>query len=415
MAISYTNSEASVDTLNHPHAQTPRFADITTMAVGGAISRFIEPDSRASFLEAVISADIAQEPLCVIGGGSNMLVSDDDFAGVVVRDARRQISLLDEVAPVEEGAAARATVSATAGVHWDDFVAYCVRMGLAGVEALSGIPGTVGASVVQNIGAYGQEVATSVLNVEVWDREEKTVKTLSQADMNFSYRDSLLKQTMYQEGAHSAPTRYFPSPRFIVLEVTFTLKHSSHNTVEMAQLAKALNVEVGDSFEIADIRRAVLDIRQTKGMVEDPHRYANAWMAHTTDESAEAVEMLEETAEDRNRYSCGSFFMNPIITIEQADALPEDAPRFEALLPDGSMGIKTSAAWLIDHAGFKPGFKISEDSTAGLSTKHTLALTNRGGAHTDDIIELARVIRHGVHQTYGITLVPEPVFISVKL
>nr|WP_169331230.1 FAD-binding protein [Alloscardovia criceti] len=395
-------------------SDTPRFADITTMAVGGAIAQFVEPDSRASFLEAIIMADVEGKSLCVIGGGSNMLVSDKDFDGVVVRDARRQISILDEAAPVEEGAASLTTVSATAGVHWDDFVAYCVRMGLAGAEALSGIPGTVGASVVQNIGAYGQEVASIVHSVEVWDRETKTVRVLNVSELDFSYRNSVLKQSMYTHGAHSAPSQYFPSPRYIVLEVTFQLLHSAKNTVNMAQLAHALNVEVGQEFDIAQIRTAVLHIRESKGVLEDLHRYTNAWMQGTRDAQEGDAEALKG-AEDRNKFSCGSFFMNPMISPEQAAKLPEDAPKFPAQFADGSPAIKTSAAWLIDHAGFKPGYKISEESKAGLSTVHTLVLSNRGGAQTADVIELARTIRDGVRRTYGVTLVPEPVFIGVEL
>ncbi|MBS6346794.1 MAG: FAD-binding protein [Alloscardovia omnicolens] len=392
--------------------KSPRFSDITTMGVGGRITEFVEPDSRPGFLEAIIMADVMGKPLCVIGGGSNMLVSDDDFDGVVIRDARRQISVLDEAAPVEEGAAPLTHVSATAGVHWDDFVDYCVRMGLAGVEALSGIPGTVGASVVQNIGAYGQEVSSVVSHVEVWDRETKTVRTLGLEELDLSYRHSALKDSMYEAGAHSAPTKYFPSPRYIVLEVTFTLTHSSMNTVQMGQLARALNVEVGESFDIAQIRTAVLNIRASKGVVEDLHRYANPWMAHTLESEPD---LNAAPQEDRDKYSCGSFFMNPIISKNQAEKLPQDAPCFAAIDANGNPAVKTSAAWLIQHAGFEPGYRIHADSQASLSTKHTLVLTNRGGAQTSDIVELARAIRDGVRETYGITLVPEPVFIGVEL
>ncbi|OTA27302.1 UDP-N-acetylenolpyruvoylglucosamine reductase [Alloscardovia macacae] len=399
----------------------PCFADITTMEVGGRISEFVEPDSRASFLEAIIMADVMGKKLCVIGGGSNMLVSDEDFDGVVVRDKRRQISVLDEAAPVEEGAPHTTTVSATAGVHWDDFVSYCVRMGLAGVEALSGIPGTVGASVVQNIGAYGQEVASVVTAVEVWDREEKAVKTFSREDMDFGYRHSLLKATMYEHGPHTAPTQFYPSPRYIVLEVTFTLLHAQTNAVGMEQLARALGVSVGESFSIQHIRDAVLQIRDAKGMLEDVHRYENPWMAGTVESAPDTAldegpeDRPEGSPEDRNKYSCGSFFMNPLLSQDEADKLPADAPRFPAVDEQGRDVVKTSAAWLIDHAGFKAGYKVAEDSTAGLSTKHTLALTNRGGAKTEDILQLARTIREGVRNTYGVTLVPEPVFIGVEL
>ena len=163
------------------------FADLTTIGVGGPIATFLEPTTRVGVIEAVEEADSQGLPLCVIGGGSNMLVSDMPFEGVVVRDARRSISVLDEAAPVEDDGRV-VHVNAEAGCNWDDFVDYCVRLGLEGVEGLSGIPGTVGASVVQNIGAYGQEVATSVDSVEVWDRKERAVKALRNDQLAFGYR-----------------------------------------------------------------------------------------------------------------------------------------------------------------------------------------------------------------------------------
>ena len=178
------------------------FADLTTIGVGGPIATFLEPTTRVGVIEAVEEADSQGLPLCVIGGGSNMLVSDTPFEGVVVRDARRSIGVLDEVAPVEDDGRV-VHVNAEAGCNWDDFVDYCVRLGLEGVEGLSGIPGTVGASVVQNIGAYGQEVATSVDSVEVWDRKERAVKALRNDQLAFGYRMSALKASMYSAPADS--------------------------------------------------------------------------------------------------------------------------------------------------------------------------------------------------------------------
>ena len=197
------------------------FADITTMGVGGPIAHFIEPTTRVGLIEAVEEADSKGLPLVVVGGGSNLLVSDKPFDGVVVRDARRLITVPDEAAPVE-GEDRTVHVNAEAGANWDDFVAFTVELGLEGVEGLSGIPGTVGASVVQNIGAYGQEVATSVESVEVWDRDTKTTRDLTPADLRFGYRYSALKTSMYA-GPGRPAGRFFPTPRYVVLSVTFAL------------------------------------------------------------------------------------------------------------------------------------------------------------------------------------------------
>ena len=319
-------------------------------------------------------------------------------------------------------------VNAEAGANWDDFVAFTVELGLEGVEGLSGIPGTVGASVVQNIGAYGQEVATSVESVEVWDRDTKTTRDLTPADLRFGYRYSALKASMYA-GPGQPADRFFPTPRYVVLSVTFALTHSAEGTVGYGQLAKALGVEVGDRMAAADIRKAVLAVRAAKGMLEDPTRYALPDMATAKREAniltdLERLASLNEAAgipvgdgglpaPDYNRHSCGSFFMNPILTADQAAALPEDAPRFDATLPDGTPGTKTSAAWLIDHAGCHKGYKVDADSPASLSTQHTLALTNRGGASAADIAALARAVQQAVKSAFGVDLVPEPVCVGV--
>lgn len=410
------------------------FAELTTIGVGGSIARFIEPTTRVGVIEAIEEADAKGVPLCVIGGGSNMLVSDTPFPGVVVRDARRAITVPDEAAPVE-GGDRTVHVNAEAGCNWDDFVAFTVELGLEGVEGLSGIPGTVGASVVQNIGAYGQEVGASVESVEVWDRRDKRTIDLTAQDLKFGYRSSALKSSMYAAPATPAG-EFFPTPRYVVLSVTFALRHSATGTVGYGQLAKALGVEVGDRMETDAIRNAVLKVRASKGMLEDAARYLGPAMAGTKRDDQVRIALRAQYGEavataasdaaggpsspvditpDFDRHSCGSFFMNPILTAEQAARLPEDAPRFDAVLPDGTPGVKTSAAWLIDHAGFHKGFKTSEDATAGLSTMHTLALTNRGGASAVDVAELARAVQDGVEATYGVRLVPEPVVVGMDL
>ena len=390
------------------------FADITTIAVGGEIDRFVEPTTRVGVIEAVEEADAKGLPLFVIGGGSNVLVSDEPFHGVVVRDARRAITVPDEAAPVE-GDDRTVHVNAEAGCNWDDFVDCCVRLGLEGVEGLSGIPGTVGASVVQNIGAYGQDVATSVESVEVWDRKDKAVKNLHADELRFGYRMSALKASMYQAPAVPAG-EFFPTPRYVVLSVTFALRHSSTGVVGYGQLAKALGVEVGDRMDTKEIRDAVLRVRAAKGMLEDATRYTRLAMQGTKKATLVATSLrAQNDTPDANRHSCGSFFMNPILTAEQAAMLPPEAPRFEAVLPNGEPGIKTSAAWLIDHAGFHKGYTVDDDAKAGLSTLHTLALTNRGQAGSQDIAKLAKTVQDGVEHTFGVRLVPEPVVVGFSL
>ncbi|NMM94631.1 UDP-N-acetylmuramate dehydrogenase [Bifidobacterium oedipodis] len=403
------------------------FADITTIGVGGTIVRFIEPTTRVGLIEAVEDADSQNLPLIVIGGGSNMLVSDEPFAGVVVRDARRLITVPDEAAPVE-GGDRTVHVNAEAGTNWDDFVAFTVELGLEGVEGLSGIPGTVGASVVQNIGAYGQEVSTSVESVEVWDRETKTTRDLTPSELDFGYRSSALKASMYAAPGQPA-ANFFPTPRYVVLSVTFALTHSPEGTVNFGQLAKALGVETGARMATKTIREAVLRVRAAKGMLEDPTRYTLAAMAGTKRENNiladlrrladanEAVGIVPDESglpsPDWDRHSCGSFFMNPILEPEQAAKLPADAPRFDAVLPNGKPGVKTSAAWLIDHAGCPKGYAVAPDAKASLSTRHTLALTNRGEATAADIETLAEQVQAAVKHAFGVCLIPEPVCVGV--
>ncbi len=371
----------------------PTLADLTTMRVGGPADRYVEVASEAELIDTVHSADVAGEPVLVVGGGSNLVVADEGFPGVVIRDVRTGVTV--ESQDVCGGAA----FTVPSGQDWDQLVERAIAEEWSGLEALSGIPGTVGAAPVQNIGAYGQEVADSVASVRVWDRYTASRRTLPLADLGFGYRTSVLKRSMQGVGIDEDGP-WYPTPRYVVLEVAFQTRLASLSApIAYGELARRLGVEVGERAPVADVRRAVLELRAGKGMlVDDPG------------------------ARDHDRWSAGSFFTNPILTAEQAAALPEDAPRYP-MRPQPELGaigaaslVKTSAAWLIEHAGFTKGFGVhGSRSFATLSTRHTLALTNRGGASTADILELARAIRDGVLSAFSVELVPEPVLVGVSL
>ncbi|MDN4471461.1 UDP-N-acetylmuramate dehydrogenase [Demequina zhanjiangensis] len=349
----------------------PRLADLTTFRVGGPARALVEAQSEAELIDAVRTADDSGQPLLVVGGGSNLLVADSGFDGVVVRDARADVSLANH------GSCGGVEITATAGTPWDDLVAQAVDSQWSGFEALSGIPGSTGATPVQNVGAYGAEVSEIVALIRTWDRETQAVTSLPLIKAQFGYRDSMLKRTM-TDGP------WGPTPRYVVLDVTFHTRMASLSApVRYQQLATALDVEIGTRVPITEVREAVLALRGSKGMVLD--------------------------AADHDTWSAGSFFTNPIV---DADAVPEGAPAYPAA---GEGKAKTSAAWLIEHAGFPKGFAVREGARASLSTKHTLALTNRGGASAQDLLELARAIRAGVHERFGITLVPEPMLVGAEL
>jgi UDP-N-acetylmuramate dehydrogenase len=263
-------------------------------------------------------------------------------------------------------------VRVAAGESWDELVATAVDRGWVGVEALSGIPGSVGATPIQNVGAYGQEVSQTIASVRVWDRTLRGVRTFAAADCGFGYRHSRFK---------ADPGRH------VVLTVDFQLRTGSLGApVTYAELARTLGVDLHGRAPLAAVRDAVLGLRAGKGMV------------------------LDEA--DHDTWSAGSFFTNPFLTAEQAAALPDDAPRWEQ--PDGRT--KSSAAWLIERAGFGKGHGLDlRGGRASLSTKHTLALTNRGGASTDDLLALAREVRDGVEAAYGVRLVNEPVLVGCEL
>ena len=336
-------------------------ADLTTLRLGGPAHAFVEATTSDELVAAVQAADLAGEPVLLVAGGSNLVVADEGFAGTVVRIATRGVT-------VEEDTCGGAFVKVAAGEVWDDLVALAVDRGWAGVEALSGIPGSVGATPIQNVGAYGQEVAETIASVRCWDREECAVRTLAAADCGFGYRSSRFKRD---------------PGRFLVLEVTFQLRLGDLGApVRYAELARALGVDTGDRPPASMVREAVLGLRRGKGMVLDPA--------------------------DHDTWSAGSFFTNPVLPADRAARLPEDAPRWQQ--PDGS--VKTSAAWLIERAGFAKGHGTDRVS---LSTKHTLALTNRGTARTADLLALAAEVQAGVLERFGIWLENEPVLVGCAL
>ncbi|GIG38942.1 UDP-N-acetylmuramate dehydrogenase [Cellulomonas phragmiteti] len=359
------------------HAGTPALADLTTLHVGGPARRYVETTTQDELVDVVRTADDAGEPLLVLGGGSNVLVADAGFDGVVVRDVRGGITVPDA------SACAGVTLTVPAGTVWDDVVAYAVAHELVGVEALSGIPGSTGATPVQNVGAYGQEVAQTVSQVRVWDRGRRRVRTLPFAALGFGYRTSTLKRSMRPDPSDPAAP-WGPTPRYVVLDVTFQLRQGSLAApVVYPELARALGVAVAERAPLADVRAAVLELRGRKGMV------------------------LDEA--DPDTWSAGSFFTNPVLTPAAAVTLPPDAPRWP--MPDGAT--KTSAAWLIEHAGFGRGHGAPGPAT--LSTKHTLALTNRGDARAADLLALAREVRGGVRERFGVLLEAEPVLVGDTL
>lgn len=349
-------------------------SSLTTAGVGGPAARYVEARTEAEIIDAVRTADAAGEPVLILGGGSNLLVADGGFAGTVVKIASQGFTVN------AEDSCGGVAVVVQAGHNWDALVEHAVRHAWSGIEALAGIPGATGGTPVQNVGAYGADVSQTIAAVRTWDRQRNAVQTFTNSELKFGYRDSILKQTTVNG-----------SPRYVVLTVEFQLPLGRMSApIRYAELARALGVEVGQRAYSNDVRREVLRLRASKGMVWD--------------------------AGDRDTYSTGSFFTNPIVPAGTADRLPADAPRF----PAGAEGmVKLSAAWLIDRAGFGKGFGLEPDSVSGgrasLSTKHTLAITNRGGASTDDVLAIAREVRRGVADRFGIELHPEPLLIGVEL
>ena len=330
-------------------------AELTTLRLGGPAARLVEAATEEEVVAAVRRGD---EPLLVLAGGSNVVVADEGWPGTVLLIVTRGI----------ERDGVRLTVQA--GEPWDPFVARCVAEDLAGLECLSGIPGSTGATPIQNVGAYGQEVSETIASVRVLDRESDRVEDLPPQACGFTYRSSVFKR---------APGRW------VVLSVTFALDGSPHSRpIRYPELARALGVQTGATAPLGDVRAAVLALRRDKGMVID-----------------EA---------DPESVSAGSFFTNPVLDEAAFARLRERAGPGLPAFPQADGTVKTSAAWLIEHAGFARGH--GDPLTIAISSKHTLALTNRGAGTTTDLVALAREIAAGVHEAFGVDLHPEPVFVG---
>lgn len=341
------------------HADGVRFEALTTLRVGGPCADVVVGDTQEVLVAETLAADAEGVPLLLVAGGSNLLVADAGWPGRALLIRTRGIHRDGD------------EVTVAAGEPWDEFVQAMVDDGRGGVEALSGIPGLTGATPIQNVGAYGQEVAETISAVLVWDRRSHTERWLTPQQCGFGYRTSVFKAN---------PQRY------LVLAVRFRLRPGTPSSpVRYAELAGALGVQVGEVAPLADVRAAVLHLRAGKGMV------------------------LQES--DHDTWSAGSFFTNPILSADEAAALPPEAPRY----PQADGSVKTSAAWLIEQAGFGKGFALSSAAPAAISGKHTLALTNRGGASTAELLELARAIRDGVRSQFGVELRPEPVLVGCAL
>jgi len=333
-------------------------SNFTTLGVGGPAAKIIHATTEEELINAVKTADEAKTPLLILGGGSNVLISDSGFSGTVIKVETTGNSF-------EIDACSGGTLTVSAGADWDEFVTFTIEKGLANLESLSGIPGTVGGAPIQNIGAYGHEVSEVIARVRTFDRKQREVKTFTASQCDFSYRNSIFK---------SKPERY------VILDVTFQLRIGEASLpIGYAELAKELGVEIGARVAITKVRDAVLKLRGAKGM------------------------LLGEGIK-----SAGSFFMNPILDKAAAEKLPSEAPRWP--VADGR--VKTSAAWLMENSGVSKGEQLAG---AQISPKHVLALSNAGDATANDLIELARSAQEKVRAKFGITLQTEVQLVGLSL
>ena len=331
----------------------------TSLRVGGPAKNFVDAHNESEIIAAIEAA--GDTPVLIIGGGTNILVADSGFDGTVIR-------ITNHALKSEVDACSGATLTIGAGENWDDFVKTTLERGFAGLETLSGIPGSVGAAPIQNIGAYGHEVSEFITRVRTYDRQKKEIKTFTNLECEFEYRNSHFK---------SHPGRY------VILDVQFNLRQGEITTpITYSELATKLGIEVGEKAPVAETRKAVLELRAMKGM------------------------LLNKT--DRDSWSAGSFFTNPIVSAEVAAKLPADAPKW----PTSDGRVKTSAAWLIENSGIHKG---DAHGGARVSTKHVLALTNAGNATANDILELAHVAKEKVYEKFGITLETEVNLVGVTL
>lgn len=359
---------------SHPKIQileNVSLAPFTTLKIGGPARFFVKAETEEKIVEAFGHASKTGLDLFVLGGGSNILVSDSGFNGLVVQVALKGIDVNEQpprprsasTIPLKGGEQVR--ITAQAGEDWDGFVEFCVDNDLAGVECLSGIPGTVGGTPVQNVGAYGQEVSETILSVRCFDRQKKTIVDLTNSDCGFSYRTSIFNSTERE--------------RYIVLAVTYALKKGGGPKIAYKDIREYF---AGRNPTLHETRDAVLQIRRAKSMVIDVH--------------------------DPNSRSAGSFFKNPIVPLQKLGEISGkygNVPHF----PIDESSVKIPAAWLIEWAGFQKGFRLGN---AGISTNHSLALVNFGGATADGIIALKELIQAGVEKKFGISLLPEPIFVG---
>ena len=331
----------------------------TSLRVGGPASKIVQVSTEAQIIAAIEEA--GDTPILIMGGGTNVLIADKGFEGTVIRISNNSVQ-------AEVDACSGATLTIGAGEDWDAFVQTTINSGFAGLETLSGIPGTVGAAPIQNIGAYGHEVSEFITRVRTYDRELKEIYTFTNSQCEFTYRNSYFK-------AHPG--------RYVVLEVQFQLRIGEFSDpITYLELSKKLGIEPGEKAPVAATRAAVLELRASKGMLLSP--------------------------DDHDSWSAGSFFTNPIISQQAADALPDAAPKWP--LNDGR--VKISAAWLIENAGMHKGDEVGG---ARISTKHVLALTNSGDATASDIVELAKRARDQVREIFGITLEAEVNLVGIEI
>ncbi|MFM8627320.1 MAG: UDP-N-acetylmuramate dehydrogenase [Candidatus Nanopelagicus sp.] len=336
-------------------------SNFTTLKVGGPAQKILHAQTEDELIEFVKTADQAGEKLLILGGGSNLLISDAGFAGTVIKVESSGSSL--DYDPCSGG-----MIEVSAGEEWDKFVALTIEKGFADLESLSGIPGTVGGAPIQNIGAYGHEVSETIARVRAYDRKKGEITTFTNEQCKFSYRNSIFKAE---------------SGRYVILSVSFQLRKGEQSLpITYVELANYLSVNVGDRSSVVEVRKAVLQLRGRKGMLIDTG--------------------------DADSNSAGSFFVNPILSKEIADKLPPEAPRW--VQPDGR--VKTSAAWLMEHAGVNKGEKLAG---AQISSKHVLALTNSGDATAGDIVKLAKMAREKVFEKFGIKLEAEVQLVGVDL
>ena len=377
-----------------PDVEPIPLAQLTTLRTGGTPARMIEAPTVDELVSALREAWADGEPLLVVGGGSNLFVGDEPYDGTVVRVLTTGIERMPSPRP------GYVRLRVQAGHDWDDLVAYAVAEGLTGIEAMSGIPGTVGAAPVQNIGAYGQEIVQTLAEVELIDESTGEVSTVPADELGLGFRTSVFKQHYGSVAARPA----------VILTVTLELADVGHGDRPVVgdQLRTALGLEPGAVVSLAWVRDHVLATRRRKGMVLD--------------------------ADDPDTYSAGSFFQNAIVSASFARTLPPECPRWPVtpdldpvlVIPlaayDGYVpasvseesDVKVSAAWLIEHSGLRKGFKLPR-SRAALSTKHALALTNRGSGSAEELAQLARFIQGRVQSEFGLVLQPEPVLVGVEL